>query len=420
MRIAIFLCSAAVLPIRSATAQDPPAEPPRPPASVSARDKPLDNGGTILVTLELSPDDVPDAAPRRVEQYIVTRAGEYGGVYVEAGTGIPGKQDYERGELTIPIDIPDSEVGEQFWFRAYAAGPRQAKSTFVETTEGVQSHEEWLDWSRRWMFVVTAVVCGAVVTFILLARAGRPLYIRKIAGLEAVEEAVGRATEMGRSCLFVPGIQDMNEIQTIAGLTILSRVAQRAAEYDATVEVPTSRALVMTAARETVQAAFLAAGRPDAYNEDRIYYVTDEQFGYVAYLTGHMVREKPAACFYMGAFFAESLMLAETGNAVGAIQVAGTAMPSQLPFFVAACDYTLIGEEFFAASAYLSGDPDQLGSLKGQDVGKLIVGGLLVVGCGMFTLGALGDVQQFQTLSSVFAPLKSAAEYLRDVVLSSG
>jgi hypothetical protein len=207
------------------------------------------------------------------------------------------------------------------------------------------------------------------------------LKVRKIAGLEAVEEAVGRATEMGRSCLFIPGILDINDMQTVAGITVLSRVAALAAEYDAKLEVPTSRSLVMTVARETVQAAFLGAGRPDAYNEDNIYYLTDEQFGYVAGVTGTMVRDKPAACFYMGAFFAESLILAETGNSIGAIQIAGTAMPSQLPFFVAACDYTLIGEEFFAASAYLSGEAHQLGSLKGQDVGKVIGGVLIVVGC---------------------------------------
>lgn len=171
---------------------------------------------------------------------------------------------------------------------------------------------------------------------------------------------------MGRSCLFVPGLQDLDEIQTIAGLNVLARVATTAAEYDARIEVPSSKSLVMTAARETVEASYLAAGRPDAYSPDSVYYVTDEQFGYVAYLQGMMVRDKPAACFYMGSFFAESLILAETGNSIGAIQIAGTARPSQLPFFVAACDYTLIGEEFFAASAYLSDEPDQLGSLKGQ------------------------------------------------------
>jgi hypothetical protein len=178
-------------------------------------------------------------------------------------------------------------------------------------------------------------------------------------------------------------------MQTIAGMSILSRVAKTAAEYNAQIEVPTSHSLVMTAGQDAVQAAFLTAGRPDSYNSEKIYYVTDEQFAYVAHIQGYMTREKPAACFYMGSFFAESLILAEMGNAIGAIQIAGTGQPAQLPFFVAACDYTLIGEEFFAASAYLSGDPGQIGSLKGQDVGKLIVGGLVIAGVLAETMAVL-------------------------------
>ena len=126
-----------------------------------------------------------------------------------------------------------------------------------------------------------------------------------------------------------------------------------------------------------------------------------------------MVREKPAACFYMGAFFAESLILAETGNTIGAIQVAGTAMPAQLPFFVAACDYTLIGEEFFAASAYLSGEADQLGSLKGQDIGKVIVVTGIVVGVFALSLGTiLGDS------SSTGNMLIQLTNFIKDVILS--
>ena len=60
----------------------------------------------------------------------------------------------------------------------------------------------------------------------------------------------------------------------------------------------------------------------------------------------------------MGKFFAESLLFAETGNSIGAIQIAGTGSQTQIPFFVTACDYTLMGEEFFAASAYLSKEPE--------------------------------------------------------------
>jgi hypothetical protein len=90
-------------------------------------------------------------------------------------------------------------------------------------------------------------------------------------------------------------------------------------------------------------------------------------------VNGIMVREKPAACLYMGKFYAESLILAETGNSIGAIQIAGTASQAQIPFFVTACDYTLIGEEFFAASAYLSQRPELIGGVKGQDMIKVIV-----------------------------------------------
>ena len=82
----------------------------------------------------------------------------------------------------------------------------------------------------------------------------------------------------------------------------------------------------------------------------------------------------------MGKFYAESLILAETGNSIGAIQIAGTASPTQIPFFVTACDYTLIGEEFFAASAYLSEKPELVGGVKGQDMIKLVIIALIVGG----------------------------------------
>lgn len=283
---------------------------------------------------------------------------------------------------------------------ALDANGRPERSAASEPSNAVKPVAAVLNLYRLPLLIILLALCGVVLLFILLARRGMPLKIRTIAGLAAVDEAVGRATEMGRPMLYINGIQDMDDLQTVAGVTVLGRVAKTAAEYDAKIEVPTSRSLVMSAARETVQASYLTAGRSDSYNPDLIYYVTDEQFGFTAYVSGLIVRDRPAACFYMGAFFAESLILAETGNSVGAIQIAGTAMPSQLPFFVAACDYTLIGEEFFAASAYLSGQPDQLGSLKGQDLGKILVGVVLIVLVTLATIGAVTGSEQIESLVS--------------------
>jgi hypothetical protein len=351
---------------------------PEPPSGLTGKDHSWDDGTKVDLAWE-----APSIDPNRIRKYKIYSSESADGPFEPAGEA--------EGDVTETV-VEKLERNKPHFFQVTVVDVTGIESAPALTTSSIVPTRQWFDGDPR---------------------AGREIKIRKIAGLEAVDEAVGRATEMGRSCLFIAGIQDMNDIQTIAGLSVLSRVSKVAAEFDAKVEVPTSRSLVMTAARETVQASYLAAGRPDAYNQDLIYYVTDEQFGFVAYIQGMMSREKPAACFYMGAFFAESLILAEMGNTIGAIQVAGTAMPAQLPFFVAACDYTLIGEEFFAASAYLSGEPDQLGSLKGQDIGKIIVAIGIVAGVSMASLASILGAD-----SGLGSTLQNAVDYLRDEILT--
>ena len=224
-------------------------------------------------------------------------------------------------------------------------------------------------------YVLFVVFCCLMLISIRRARIGTDLFIRPIAGLKAVDEAIGRATEMGRKILYVPGIQSMDDIQTIASMAVLGHVAKQTARYGADLDVSNRDPLTFAAARETVKQAYLEAGRPDAYHEGIVNYITYDQWALTAALTGKMVRERPATHFFIGHFYAESLMLAEMGQRIGAIQIAGTADVAQLPFFVCACDYTLIGEELFAAGAYLSKEPLLLGSIKGQDWVK---GGIIV------------------------------------------
>lgn len=235
--------------------------------------------------------------------------------------------------------------------------------------------------SDRINALITMVLfSGAVLLFTRWARQGKPLYLRKIPGLDAVEEAVGRATEMGRPVLFIPGIDDLDQIETIAGISILGRVAQITAQYETPLMVPVRYPLVLAAGQEVVQQSYIHMGKGDAYDKDTVRYVAGEQFAFAATVNGYMMRERPATNIYMGAFFAESLLLAETGNAAGSIQIAGTGRPEQLPFFVAACDYTLMGEELFAASAYLSHEPVMMGGLKGQDFMKVLIVILILAG----------------------------------------
>ena len=235
--------------------------------------------------------------------------------------------------------------------------------------------------------VLVLTFSAAVLLYTNWARKGKPLFLRKIPGLDAVEEAVGRATEMGRPVLFIPGIAELDEIETIAGISILGRVAKITAQYETPLMVPVRYPLVLAAGQEVVEQAYIEMGKKDHYDKDTVRYVAGEQFAFTANVAGYMMRERPATNIYMGAFFAESLLLAETGNAAGSIQIAGTARPEQLPFFIAACDYTLMGEELYAASAYLSHEPVMLGGLKGQDFVKMLIIISIIVGVILMSIG---------------------------------
>ena len=361
---------------------------PAPVTSLLAEDFKYDDGENLVLTWVPSIDDRSGAD--RVTGYQVYQIAN-SGPPVKIADLLPGANSFRAQNLFC-------DTVYQFYVMTLAEGV----SAESARTEAVSPRREWIDWNLWNLMLITLVIAGAILVFIETAKRGKNLFVRKIAGLEAIDDAIGRATEMGRPILYIPGIQDMDDVQTLAALTILGRVAEHVATYDIKIRMPVSRSLVMTAARETIKASYQAAGRPDAYSEDMVSYVTDEQFGYVAAVSGIMVREKPATVFLLGAFMAESLILAETGNSVGAIQIAGTARPAQLPFFVAACDFTLIGEELFAASAYLSGEPRALGSLKGQDVGKAIAMTAIVLGTAAVSLYAMTEAGWLKTVAEWF------------------
>jgi hypothetical protein len=234
----------------------------------------------------------------------------------------------------------------------------------------------------------------------------REIFLRRIPGLDAVDEALGRATELGKPILYLTGAGDMSEPSTIAAAVILGRVSKRVAAYETDLLVPHRDPIVMAVCQEITKQSYLEAGKPDAFKEDSNFFITTDQFSYTAAVDGIMLRKKPAANFFMGSYFAEALLLTETGASTGAIQIAGTDSDHQLPFFVTTCDYTLIGEELYAASAYLSREPIQVGTLRGQDMGKGFILGVLALGSVLATLGVLFQADWPMLFLDLFKDLK--------------
>lgn len=306
-------------------------------------------------------------------------------IYKDAGGRDPKLDDYLPNETDFYYLVRSITSDSAVYADSEIAGP-------------VQTIGQWWNFSRMPVFYFVFFFTVLTVFYVRRARThGESLYVRPLAGIDAVDEAIGRATEMGKPILYVLGLGTASDIATIASFTVLGRVARKVAEYQTELIVPCYDPIVFTIAQETVRTGYLDAGRPDYYQEDHVYFVTQAQFAYVAAVNGTMLRERPATNIYLGKFFAESLILAETGAVAGSIQIAGTDEIAQLPFFVVACDYTLIGEELYAASAYLGKEPLLLGALKAQDYAKAAVIVIAIIGFIMASFDAGWFVDMFET-----------------------
>ena len=229
-------------------------------------------------------------------------------------------------------------------------------------------------------FILLLLMSIVIVMTVVSAQKGKQYFIRRIPGLSAIDEAVGRAVEMGRGILLSTGLSDVIDIITLQALAICASVASSAARYGTRVQMPVYNSAMLPIAEDTISNAYQQAGRGDAYSPDDVRYLSNQQFAYAAGVAGMIQREKFAATFLFGTFFAESLIMAENANMVGAIQVAGTPSTTQVPFFIAACDYVIIGDEYYAATAYLTRQPTLLGSIVAQDRVKIGILATIVIG----------------------------------------
>ena len=234
-------------------------------------------------------------------------------------------------------------------------------------------------------FVLSLIIIGVTI-YLTIKGAIRPK-IRRLAAIDAIDEAVGRCAEMGKPLHYCPGISGMSHRDTIPGLAIAGYVARKCAEMGVRAIFTFRNAGVQPVLFDLVKDAYIAAGKPEDFNPDDIIWLSPRQFAFATGLVGLLSREKPGASLLLGGFAAESLICTEAGFRVGAIQIAGCTNAYQIPYFVTTCDYVLISEELQTASVYITQEPEKLGTIQGIDIARLIIIVLMGVGGILYTLG---------------------------------
>lgn len=254
----------------------------------------------------------------------------------------------------------------------------------------VEAGPKWFDKRRTVNCAAVALFVSAFFFFYVRARRGAHVELRHISGIEAFDAAVSRAAEMGRPILYVPGLQSIGNPATIASMAILSKVADKAARLAAPIRVPSYDPLTWPVARSVVEEAYVRAGRREAFDPQSVMYLSARHLAYATAVAAMMVRDKTEAHFFVGHFYSESLILAETGAATGAKQIAASDSETQLPFLIATCDHTLIGEELFAAAAIFDESPVQKVTIRVHDWFKALAIVAMLLGLILAAASSLG------------------------------
>jgi hypothetical protein len=234
------------------------------------------------------------------------------------------------------------------------------------------------------LMIVVGILCYLSY---YMGKQGKTWGIRPLEGLEAIYEGIGRAAEMGRPVLILPGISDLGSPQTLAGLTVLGEVAQRGASIGVPTITVASSSTVITASEAIMRGAYRAAGKPELYAPGKyVRWFGADQFSFAVGTAGLMLAEKPAMIVYIGYFLYDMIVSGETGSRIGAMQIGGTI--GNLELIAQFCDYILVGEEIYAAAASITGDNMVISTIAGQDWIKLIVVSITVLGVILMVLGS--------------------------------
>jgi len=203
-----------------------------------------------------------------------------------------------------------------------------------------------------------------------IIKADTPLSLRPIAAFAHLTQAMGRAAESGRPIhigLGTGGVGDATTVESMAALTLLDQLAQKAAAYDAQPIVTTADPVLMIAASDRVRQWYARRNFLEGFDAARIRLVAPDRTAYAAGVADMLGNEPLSGNVLLGAFGDEYLLMGEVGARQAFSQVAGATDPMVLPFVLATSDQPLLGEEIFAAGAYLGKLPAHVGSLFAQD-----------------------------------------------------
>lgn len=215
-----------------------------------------------------------------------------------------------------------------------------------------------------------------------------PATLRPIAAFEALGKAIERAVEAGERVhvsLGTGSVIGPESAPAFAGLAALSRIARVTSMSDRPAVVTAGDGAMAILARDTLRSSYGESGSPNLYDPTSGRLLGATPFSYVAGLPSVLTNEGVSVHMLSGFYGFEAGLAAEFGERARAFVIGGTSEVQSQALLYAVARNPLLGEEVFASGAYLGAGELHKASLRTQDIIRIGLIVLILLGAIMAT-----------------------------------
>jgi len=220
------------------------------------------------------------------------------------------------------------------------------------------------------------ILAALLLLIFIFARRKSPAVLRSIEAYERLNRAVGLAVEkgtrlhisLGRGSLFTS-----RGGSALAALAMLRRLAERTSVSDRPPIATSGDASLAILSQDTLQSGYRAAGAEEQYRftTGRVTGLTP--FSYASGTIPTVHDEDVSTNVVIGDLGAESALIAEVADRENTDLIAASDNLSAQSILYASSQDPLIGEELFAAGAYVGAGPAHEASVQVQDILRWLV-----------------------------------------------
>ncbi len=241
-------------------------------------------------------------------------------------------------------------------------------------------------------FIALGVVVIAAALLFVLSTFQRksPPKLRAISALNRLYRAIGLSVEDGTRLLISlgdPSLLTSSAGAPLAGLSMLRHLTERTSLSDRPPVAVAGEAPLAILAQDTLESGYRAAGAAEYYQATTGRVAGLTPFSSTAGTMPILHDENVSGAVFMGHFSVDAGLLADAAERQNALAVGSSDDVAGQAVWYASAPETLIGEELFAAAAYVGGTPAQTASLTVQDILRWAIIAVLIVGAVLKLVG---------------------------------